>query len=292
MMRRRPLIAVDENTFYRAGIYGAHRTTDAGNLWHPVMKGMVGSATLGLFVFNDQLYLHAAEGIYRSADNGASWEIVCSGYFGNSKLTLVDNVLYVIVNEWNTPRVLRLSSDGNELIPVQEIPDFDGETLVLEFWTEAHFEELKQADLAAGRPMIENVPAAWYLLDVYGGVGGFAVSGETFYIECLRRLFKWKPGDSEWTNTGLIDTGEQPNSDLDKAFKLAVSAETVYVGKRDGKLFQSFDGGDSWRDVTSSLPLCFERFKEIIFVGFNGLRSDGRGGFSFTSRDSLARDNR
>ena len=267
MMRRRPLIAVDENTFYRAGIYGVHRTTDAGNLWHPVMEGMVGSATLGLFVFNDQLYLHAAEGIYRSADNGASWEIVCSGYFGNSKLTLVDNVLYVIVNEWNTPRVLRLSSDGNELIPVQEIPDFDGETLVLEFWTEAHFEELKQADLAAGRPMIENVPAAWYLLDVYGGVGGFAVSGETFYIECLRRLFKWKPGDSEWTNTGLIDTGEQPNSDLDKAFKLAVSAETVYVGKRDGKLFQSFDGGDSWRDVTSSLPLCFERFKEIIFVG-------------------------
>ena len=267
MMRRRPLIAVDENTYYRGGIYGAHRTTDVGNSWHPVMKGMVGSATLGLFVFNDQLYLHAAEGIYRSADNGASWEIVCSGYFGNSKLTLVDNVLYVIVDDWNTPRVLRLSTDGNELIPVQEIPDFDGETLVLEFWTEAHFEELKQADLAAGRPVIKNVRAVPYLLDVYGGVGGFAVSGGTFYVECLRRLFKWKPGDSEWTNTGLIDTGEQPNSELDNAFKLAVSAETVYVGKRDGRLFQSFDGGDSWRDVTSSLPLCFERFKEIIFVG-------------------------
>ena len=267
MLNRRPLIAVDENTFYRAGIYGAHRTTDGGNSWHPVMKGMVGSATLGLFVFNDQLYLHTYEGIYRSTDNGASWEIVCVGYFGNSKLTIIDNVLYVVVNEWNTPRVLRLSADGNELIPIQGIPGFDGETLVLDFWTESHFEELKQADLAAGRPVIENVPAALYLLDVYGGVGGFAVSGETFYIECLRRLFKWKPGDSEWTNTGLIDTGEQPNGELDKGFKVAVSAETVYVGKRDSRLFQSFDGGDSWRDVTSSLPLCFERFKEIIFVG-------------------------
>ena len=267
MLNKQPLVAMDDDTYYRAGIYGAHRTTDGGNSWHPSMKGMVGSATLDLILFNDDLYLHTYEGIYRSTDNGASWEIVCAGYFGNSKLTIIDNVLYVVVNDWNTPRVLRLSAEADELIPVQGIPDFDGETLVLEFWTEAHFEELKQADLAAGRPMIENVPAALYLLDVYGGVGGFAVSGETFYIECLRRLFKWKPGDSEWTNTGLIDTGEQPNGELDKGFKVAVSAETVYVGKRDGRLFQSFDGGDSWRDVTSSLPLCFERFKEIIFVG-------------------------
>ena len=49
--------------------------------------------------------------------------------------------------------------------------------------------------------------------------------------------------------------------------KLAVSGETIYVGKRDGKLFQSFDEGSSWRDVTPSLPLHFTRFKEIIFAG-------------------------
>ena len=268
VLRRRPFVAVDENTYYRAGIYGAHRTIDGGNSWHPFMKGMVGSGTLDLIVFNDHLYLHTYEGIYRSTDNGVSWEIVCTGYFGNSKFTIVGNVLYVIVNEWNTPRVLRLSIDGDELIPVQGIPDFDGETLVLEFWTKAHFEQLKQADLVAGRPVIKNVPATYYLLDVYGGkVGGFAVSGETFYIEYLRRLFKWKPGDSEWTNTGLVDTGKQPNSDLDNEFKLAVSAETVYVGKRDGRLFQSFDGGGNWRDLTSSLPLRFEHFKEIVFAG-------------------------
>ena len=65
----------------------------------------------------------------------------------------------------------------------------------------------------------------------------------------------------------MIDTGEQPNSDLDREFKLAVSAETVYVGKRDGRLFQSYDGGDNWRDLTSSLPLRFDHFKEIVFTG-------------------------
>ena len=268
MLNRQPFVAVDENTYYRAGIYGAYRTTDGGNSWHPSVNGMVGSGTLDLIVFNDHLYLHTYEGIYKSTDGGTSWEIVCVGSFGYSRVTIINDVFYVIVNDWNTPRVLRLSSDGNELIPIHGMPDFDGETLVLEFWTKAHFEQLKQADLVAGRPVIKNVPATYYLLDVYGGkVGGFAVSGETFYIEYLRRLFKWKPGDSQWTNTGLVDAGKQPNSDLDNEFKLAVSAETIYVGKRDGRLFQSFDGGNSWRDLTPNLPLQFDHFKEIVFAG-------------------------
>ena len=267
LLRRRPFVAVDENTYYRAGIYGTYRTTDGGNSWHPSVKGMVGSATLDLVVFNDHFYLHTYEGIYKSTDDGASWEVVCGGYFGHSKVVIVNNVFYVIVNEWDTPRVLRLSTDGNELTPIHGMPDFDGETLVLKFWTKEHFEELKRADVAAGRPVIKNVPATYYLLDVYGrDVGGFAVSDGTFYIEYLRRLFKWKPGDADWTNTGLVDTGKQPNSDLDREFKLAVSGETVYVGKREGRLFQSFDGGDTWRDLTSSLPLRFDYFKEIVFA--------------------------
>ena len=268
LLSRRPFVAVDENTYYRAGIYGAYRTTDGGNSWDPSVKGMVGSATLDLVVFNDHFYLHTYEGIYKSTDGGASWEVVCGGYFGHSKVVIVNNVFYVIVNEWDTPRVLRLSKDGNELTPIHGMPDFDGETLVLEFWTKEHFEELKRADVAAGRPVIKNVPATYYLLDVYGrDVGGFAVSDGTFYIEYLRRLFKWKPGDADWTNTGLVDTGKQSNSDLDREFKLAVSGETVYVGKREGRLFQSFDGGDTWKDLTSSLPLRFDYFKEIVFAG-------------------------
>ena len=47
----------------------------------------------------------------------------------------------------------------------------------------------------------------------------------------------------------------------------AVSDETVYVGQRDGHLFQSFDEGNSWKDVTSSLPLRFTHFKKIAFAG-------------------------
>ena len=270
-LNKQPLVAIDEQTFYRAGVFGVHRTTDGGNSWHPFTNGMAGTVTLDLVLFNDRLYAHTSEGIFQSTDGGVSWESVYeslySGFFAFSKLKIVDNVLYVIMDEGANLRVLRLSADGKALIPVEDVPDFDGETLVMEFWTEAHFEELKQASLAAGRQVIKNVPASLYLLDVYGGVGGFAVSGETFYIEFLGRLFKWKSGDPEWMNTGLVDIGKRSDTALSKGFKLAASAETIYVGKRNGGLFQSFDSGDSWRDVTSNLPLRFSSFKEIVFVG-------------------------
>ena len=270
-LNKQPLVAIDEQTFYRAGIFGVQRTTDGGNSWHAFTNGMAGTMTLDLVLFNDRLYAHTSEGIFQSTDGGTSWESVYEslygGFFASSKLKIVDNVLYVVMDEGANLRVLRLSADGRTLMPVESIPDFDGEALVMEFWTAAHFEALKQASVAAGHPVIKNVPASLYLLDVYGGIGGFAVSGETFYTEFLGRLFKWKPGDTEWMNTGLVDIGKRADTGLNKGFKLAVSAETIYVGKRNGGLFQSFDGGDSWRDVTSNLPLRFSSFKEIIFVG-------------------------
>ena len=197
-LNKQPFVAVDERTFYRAGIFGVHRTTDGGNSWHSFTNGMAGTITLDLVFFNDRLYVHTSEGIFQSTDGGNSWESVYespySGFFAFAKLKIVDNVLYVIMDEGDNLRVLRLSADGKALVPVEGIPDFDGETLVMEFWAKAHFEALKQASLAAGRPVIKNVPTSLYLLDVYGGIGGFAVSGETFYIEFLGRLFKWKPG--------------------------------------------------------------------------------------------------
>lgn len=101
----------------------------------------------------------------------------------------------------------------------------------------------------------------------------FAVSGETFYMEYKRRIFRWKRGELEWFNTGLIDKTPFPDNYDDavkenqKNIALAVSKETVYVGKRDGHLFQSFDSGNTWKDLTSNLPLRFKHFKEIVFAG-------------------------
>ena len=110
-------------------------------------------------------------------------------------------------------------------------------------------------------------------------LGNFAVSGETYYVEYKQKLFRWKPGMTEWYNTGLVDSGENIFASLmsnpfdysagfstignifgEMGFKIAVLGNTVYVGKRDGHLAQSFDEGDTWNDVTADLPFSFSAF--------------------------------
>ena len=111
--------------------------------------------------------------------------------------------------------------------------------------------------------------------------GAFAVSDDTYYVEYEQRLFRWKPGMNEWFDTGLKDEAEPPNlsnlysgeyteaTDLLQSLgvKLAVSGKTVYVGKRDGHLAQSFDEGETWNDITADLPFSVEKFNGIAFAG-------------------------
>ena len=147
--------------------------------------------------------------------------------------------------------IFRLSTDGNMLIPVQGVPVFDREKIGYE----KHYYELNdQAYIRMDRLRTETA----------------AASRDVFYVEYMGELYKWKLGDSKWTSTGLVDDGYQQGENAEKlgeGIKLAVLGETVYVGKRAGELFQSFDEGVSWRNVTPSLPLRFTHFKDIAFVG-------------------------
>ncbi|MDE0089573.1 MAG: sigma-70 family RNA polymerase sigma factor [Candidatus Poribacteria bacterium] len=105
-----------------------------------------------------------------------------------------------------------------------------------------------------------------YKLTLKGLFGNFAVSGETYYMEYNYKLFRWKPGDARWSDTGVQETCELTHENMSQGFKLATSGETVYVGKRDGQLFQSLDGGDNWNDRTSNLPQSVEHFNQIVFA--------------------------
>ncbi len=105
-----------------------------------------------------------------------------------------------------------------------------------------------------------------YALMLEGLYGNFAVSGETYYMEYNYKLFQWKPGDTRWSDTGVEETCELTRENMAQRFKFATSCETVYVGKRDGHLVQSLDGGDSWNDITSHLPLPVAQFNQIVFA--------------------------
>ena len=208
----------------------------------------------------------------------------------------------------------RISADGGTFVPIQGMPILDlGK--IKELWSQRNQDGLNLSDedffmklkekgmgstqffkqLARGEPHKQNqqVKNQLYMdqieLLMMGLKGGFAVSGNTFYIEYNLKLFRWEPGDKEWHDTGVEETApelvyrkaaeafEQEGLSQDKimeiittwfdGFKLAVSGDTVYVGKRDGHLVASYDKGDDWIDLTPFLPVPVNAFKDIVFVG-------------------------
>ena len=121
-----------------------------------------------------------------------------------------------------------------------------------------------------------------YSLMLEGLYGNFAVSGETFYMEYNYKLYQWKPGDSWWIDTGVEESCELTRENMTRSFKIAASGETVYVGKRDGQLYQSLDDGYSWKDVTSNLPQTVEEFNQIVLTDTTVYVATDRGVFNST----------
>ena len=265
--------AVDENTFYQISSHGIHRTIDGGESWHPFMNGIM-ETMQDLTACNDRLYAQTDRDLVQSVDGGETWETVWmgsndqpSGAVGKnlslvSQVAIAGEILYGIARDDDGLRVCHLSAGGDVFVPVQEAPTFERESSLINLSTSA--EEAKQKFSPNDREKNENPPLTFSF--EYNEIGGFAVNGQTFYVEYKQRLFKWKPGDSEWEDTGLIDTNE-PLHALDRGFKFAVSGETIYVGKRNGRLFQSLDSGKRWKNITPTLPLHFTHFREIVFAG-------------------------
>ena len=287
------IVAAEKNTFYRASPLGIYRTTDAGKSWHPFMNGIIGTAIHDLVAVNDTLYVNTGRDFLQSVNGGETWETVRIDTNNQtletiqkilpylnfaSPLAVANDVLYGVAPEKDYQqhisqltkdgvipeskkdhlRIFQLSMTDNVLVPVQGAPTFERESFsFVELWTADHVPNNRKKD--------DNLLNTSIGIK-YAEIGGFAVTGQTFYAEWKRRLFKWKHGDSEWTDTGLIDDSE-PLKGFDRGFKLAVSGDTVYVGKRDGKLFQSLDGGKSWKNITPTLPLHFTRFNQIAFAG-------------------------
>ena len=124
------------------------------------------------------------------------------------------------------------------------------------------FKQLIQGDVQQHRDRIR-------LRDLIelGLQGPFAVSNDTFYMEYNFKLFRWKQGETKWYDTEQEETVELTSDIARKDLKLAVSGNTVYVGKRDGHLVVSFDRGNNWIDLTPALPFAVKVFKDIVVAG-------------------------
>ncbi len=278
-----PAVGVDENTVFTAGFLGLNRSTDGGESWQPFMTGIVGTKISNLIAFKNTLYGNSGTNIAKSTDGGMSWNILrfapdawtpkseldSSKPLFSSKLAVADGVLYGITTlprTENALRIFHLSEKGSTLVTIQDFPLLSGNLSIETPKTESQ-EVSKQnsaddpannTDEASSSSDATSQPTAY--------PRRFAVSGDTFYVEYKQRLLRWRRGEPDWFDTGLIDTAEGANEGIAKPSMLTVSGETVYVGKRDGHLLRSFDAGETWKDVTSTMPLRFEYFNEIVFV--------------------------
>ena len=276
------VVPVDKNTFYRANPSGIHRTTNAGKSWHPFMNGITETNIQDLTAHNNRLYASTGISLVQSVDGGETWETIridsnneILKVIGQehsrlnlaSELATANDTLYGIIPEYGISpekdhlRLFQLTVEDDVLVPVPEAPTFEQQSSSVDLWTGDYLLNNREKSEKS-----DNLRNTTHFIGKHHSVGAFATSGQTFYVEWKRQLFKWKHGAPEWTDTGLMDNSE-PLNGFDRGFKLAVSGETVYVGKRDGTLFQSLDSGDSWRDITPNLPLRFTHFKEIIFAG-------------------------
>ena len=319
-----PIVMLDANTFYRGTQSGLLRTTDAGKSWREFNTGLAGTTVMELFAINGKLYAGSMNGFVTSTDGGESW--VTPALDGPDKpgpsampvMETFNNTLYVKNMGGNlgmAPQILRLSIADEKMISIPGIPmifekpvpeqrvlNNDLANQLKEKSGKAFVDsltELGKQDLESGKaPNLEgidleelnetvNKPFAGAVADAMAPMfGSFAVSGETYYVEYKQKLFRWKPGETEWYNTGLVDSAESVFATMfskpfdysggvsvitnmmdSMGFKIAVSGNTVYVAKRDGHLAQSFDEGETWNDVTQEIPFSFTAFNTLTFAG-------------------------
>lgn len=262
-----PVVALDENNFYKSELAGVTRSTDGGHSWHPFMTGLASADVQSLIVGKNRLYAVTGGKIATSSDGGESWETV--NVYGGGKLLIprigtIDETLYVSSIAGNRTQLFHLPVKGNALVPVQDIPDFDQDNLYIEW--KKRLREARETNVKVRETeklWRESLPLI-AKEDITNG--GFTLAGETVFMEHRRKLFRWRPGETAWHHTGLEDDGELPPIDS-KGFTLAASGDTIYAGKREGNLFRSLDGGDTWNDITENLAFPFGYFEEIVFAG-------------------------
>ncbi len=288
-----PAIAMlNDNLIYSAGKDGVYRTNNAGKTWQQFNTGMANSNVINLVAVNDSLYANIGNQLVTSSDGGESWSPIHGKTGQIIDLVESNGILYAKGTRNIAPHLYRKRSEENRMssvpdIPAFSVPDFDNE--LSEKISKALLETVQED----GKKNLENEKKidpkhfnAERFNEIYNRImteslndsikyliGNFAIENSTVYIEFSKALLRWKPGESKWHNTQLIDKADYDIfndhniNPYSSGFKIAVSGKTVYVGKRDGNLMLSFDEGDNWNNVTSKLPYADVQYNDITIAG-------------------------
>ena len=262
------VVALNESTFLSYGDSGMHRSIDGGKSWErfnpgaeSFVKDLIAFRVDGGANTSTQLYATTGTGLVKSNDNGKTWhavnpEIRITEFYRENppqilEILASDGVVYAKGRVNNEARLYRVSKDGNTLMRIQEIPMQESTSGATQF-----FKQFAEADQLSSQRLIHA-----------GLQGSFAISDDTFYMEYNYKLFRSELGDTQWYDTEMEEVAEISRDKMMQGFKLAVSGNTVYVGKRDGHLVVSFDKGNNWVDLTPSLPFPVKDFDDIVFSG-------------------------
>ncbi len=282
-------IALDKDTFFVAGVKGIGCSIDGGDNWDPWTIGIAETHVLDLAQVNNTLYATTRTEFVKSVDGGERWVPVGINLplrknkalidLGLSNMTAAGDSLYVRAKQGGSTNCLFYSvPDIDMLLHIEDVPAY------VKASHREWLESIADATVVLELDEADRTGLAHYLLGIEEAAtrttGEFAVSGDTFYIEYEHKLYRCSRGEHEWYDTGMQDAPAFDGFYATNGFQVAASEEVVYLGKSDGSLFQSFDGGNTWKDVTASFPLPLDRtvshtvlleklphFKEIVFVG-------------------------
>lgn len=269
-------VALDEDTFFLGSLMGTGvvRSDDAGKRWHPFTAGIAATDIQDIAQVNNVLYAATHTGIATSTDGGTQWTYIQPVEpFSLTSLTVFGDSLYLRRNSGDSANgLLHLQPHTDTPHPVEGMPVYVA--------ANPDTEVKRVPNATADHPPIKIEEGK------IQSAGEFAISGDTFYIEYERKLYRWTRGEHKWHDTGMQDAPAFGNNYFN-GLQFAVSGKVIYLGKSDGSLFQSFDGGDTWRDITATFPFPLDRsklplielsevqemmrklphFKDIVYVG-------------------------
>ncbi len=300
--------ALDKDTIFLSnwGEPGVIRSDDGGKSWQPFTAGIAATNIENLAQVNNVLYATTYKGIATSTDGGARWTYIQSAMpFSSTSLTVFGDSLYLRRNRGDSENgLLHLHPHTDTLHPVEGMP--------------VYVAVAANPDTALERvPNAIDTPPVKIAEGKINKAGEFAISGDTFYVEHERKLYQWTRGKHKWHDTGMQDApafGDYyPNFN---GLQFAVSGKIIYLGKNDGSLFQSSDGGDTWRDITATFPFPYDKpklplitlsevremmgklphFKDILYLGNTvyiitndggAMSNDGENWLPFTNEKSV-----